>query len=222
MRGAALVAAASQLALLLYVLPPDRVLGELARRREASAPSPLRMEATLSGEAWPARARYELYPGRGLRVADGEGSRWLVQDGHVTGPASEGSASALWVSAPELLALRGRAEISGWLERAGVDLQSSVLARCGDADCFRLGGRDQPGQLWVDKDQFEVRRFRSPEGWSLEFEDYRDWDGLRFPSRIRVELAAATLGVIQIERIDRAPELSSADFSPRWVQSKDR
>lgn len=222
MRGAALAAAASQLALVLYVLPPDRVLGELARRQEASVPSPVRMEATLSGEAWPSGVRYELLPGRGLRVADAAGDRWLVQDGRVTGSESRGSAPAPWVAAPELLALRGRAEIAGWLERAGVDLQRSMLARCGDADCFLLGGRDQPAQLWVDKDQFEVRRFRSAEGWSLEFEEYRDWEGLRFPARIRIDLGGASLGVIQIDRIDKAPDLISADFSSRWLQARDR
>jgi hypothetical protein len=205
---------ASCVALLLgYVLPTDRVIGEMARLRARSPV--LSVDALLEADdaAWPERVRFDLHPELGARIEDDAGGRWLL----LADPARGSSPGAAWLPAPELLVMQEKGQILRWLRRAGVDVLFNELARCGDADCFVIGGRSGGAQLWVDKDSFDVWRFRSGDGRAIHFEEYADWDGLRFPSRMRIQDPLGPLGVIRVERVRRASNLG--DFSRRWLES---
>jgi hypothetical protein len=201
--------------LLGYVLPADRVIEEMARQR-ARRPA-LRVDAVLETDdaAWPGRVRIDLHPELGARVEDDAGGRWLL----LADSARSTSPDAAWLPAPELLVLQQERQILRRLRRAGVDVLLNELGRCGDADCFVIGGRAGGAQLWVDKDSFDVWRFRAADGRVIHFEEYADWDGLRFPSRMRIQDSLGPLGIIRVERVRRASNLGRGDFSPRWLES---
>jgi hypothetical protein len=65
----------------------------------------------------------------------------------------------------------------------GVDLRRNQLARCGEADCFVLGGREATAQLWIEKDRFEVRRVLGRAGDLVEFESGTGWAAFGSPPR---------------------------------------
>lgn len=199
-----------------YVLPAERVVTEMARLRARSPHLRVEIGVLTGAEEAPERARLELNADRGVRVTDGRGGRWLVRDQRVEGSA--GAAGSDWVPDVEVLSVQGEEAISRWLQGAGVDLRRNTLARCGDADCFVLGGRDQRAQLWVDKDQLDVLRLVSPDGRSLLFQDYRDWAGIRFPGRILIQEGEDPIAELEIREVSPAPELEGADFSRRWLE----
>jgi hypothetical protein len=210
---------AALLALLVlgYVLPGERVLLQLTTLREKQPP--LRVQATLvAGDAeWPDQVRFELHPEFGFRISDGAGGRWLVDGGRVVA-ASDAKAPA-WIPALEILVLKLEEDLRAWLGWARVDLEANQLARCGESDCFVIGGRSASRQLWIDKDRFEVLRWVAGRGSGIEYEDWKTWGkSLRFPSVIRIVDKDKTFAEFAVGRVVSAPYLSKADFEPGWVE----
>jgi hypothetical protein len=211
-RAALCVAAALVLG---FVLPPDKIVHVIAARRAEATPLRAELEISRLGESGAIQVRAELHPDRGARLQDEEGRRWLVREGRVSGGAETGSLD--WVPELDVLVLRDETAIHAWLQTQSVDASSSHLARCGEADCFVLGGRDEPNQLWVDKDRFEVRRFRSGSGRSFDLAAYEGWSGIRFPASASVSDSLGPVAEIAVRSVDPAPELEEADFSPAWL-----
>lgn len=201
-----------------FVLPGEKVVAELTLRRE-SIPA-VRVEVGLSGvdRLWPTSIVVELHPELGFRVTDGSGGRWVVRRGRAV--ASTGQSVPAWIPDLEILSLRLAEDLSDWFERTGVNPEWNELGRCGEADCFVLGGRQATGQLWVDKDRFEIRRWLFGGGRSIEFDSYRNWADLRFPGEIRVVSRTGVFAVLTVQAVEPAPGLSEADFSSDWVDSE--
>lgn len=199
-----------------YVLPGDRMLAELERQREERPP--LRIEAELAGRTrgWPEAVVIELHPELGFRVSDDAGRRWLVRRGSVVA-GSDDSAPA-WIPDLEILVLRVGDELRDWCRRAEVNLNVNELGRCGELDCFVLGGREGRSQLWLEKDRFDVIRWVS-RGRSIEFLDYTDWDGQRFPSSIELRDRKGAYAILSVRGVVARPGLSADDFQPAWVRS---
>ncbi len=198
---------------LAYILPAERVVLELVRVRENALP--LRLETALRGivSSWPEQVTLELHPDFGLRVSDTEGGSWLLRQGRVV--AGSPPRAPLWIPDIEILALRTEEGLRAWLRRARVDLSRNELARCGESDCFILGGTRSPGQVWLDKDRFEVVRVVLPEGRQLVFEGYQDWSGVRFPRDIKILDSHGPLATLSVQRLGAAPDLGADDFSPQ-------
>ena len=197
-----------------FVLPAERVIDELGRVRKAAFP--LRAEATLSGigRGWPREVVLELHPVAGLRVQDDAGGRWLVRQGRLV--AGSRPRLPVWVPEAEILLLQEPKQVHAWLEALGIDPLANRLARCGEADCFVLGGPERPGRLWLDKDRFEVARLILRDRRSVEFEAYRDWDGVRFPSKIHILDAHGEVATLTLTAVKRS-RLRSEDFSMSWA-----
>jgi hypothetical protein len=198
-----------------FVLPPDKIVHVVASRRSAAPPLRVELEVSRAGEDEPLQVRAELHPERGVRLNDEEGRRWLVRQGRVSG--GDGDRSRGWVPELDILVLRDEEALQAWLDVQGVDTTLSQLARCGDADCFVLGGREQPNQLWLDKDSFEIRRFRSRSGRVLELDEYADWEGVRFPAHARVSDSLGPVAELTVRSVEAAPDLDRADFSQAWL-----
>ncbi len=200
------------LSVLGYVLPLERVVAELSRARQDALP--LRLEASLSGivAAWPERVTLELHPDFGLRAIDRQGSQWLVRRGQLV--MGNTPRLPVWIPDIEILGLRSEEDLLTWLARARVDLGRNELARCGESDCYVLGGIGGRGQVWLEKDRFEVLRLVLPGGRELLFEGYASWTGVRFPRTIKVLDTHGELAVLTVESLTRARDLSEEDFLP--------
>lgn len=202
-----------------YVLPGERVIRQLTTLREKQAP--LRVEATLvDGDSdWPSRVRFELHPEFGFRVSEAGGGRWLVENGRVVG-ASDQKVPA-WIPALGILILKPEEALRAWLDWARIDITVNQLGRCGESDCFVVGGREAPRQLWIDKDRFEIQRWVAGRGSGIEFSGWTEWGrSLRFPAQIRVVDRDETFAEFKIDRVVLAPDLSEADFTPDWVRTR--
>ncbi|MFQ5697545.1 MAG: hypothetical protein ACE5IL_04585 [Myxococcota bacterium] len=200
-----------------FVLPAAKVIPELARLRAKAPPLRLRLELFIEDEATAREIRAEVHPDLGVRLWDGSGGRWWVREGELL--SARGRApQPNWV--PDLGLLRLRAEPAIWrrLDRAGIDTDRNQLGRCGDADCFVIGGRQGSAQLWIDKDRFEIRRLVLATGRRVEFEDWRDWDGQRFPGSIRVRDARGGLATLEVREVTPDPALGPEGFSAGWVR----
>ncbi len=204
--------------LLAYVLPVERVVAELARQREHALP--LRLELSLDGilSSWPQRVTLELHPEFGLKVTDDLGGRWLLRQGRLV--AGDSPRAPLWLPELEILTLNQELDLRAWLQHARVDVYSNELGRCGEAVCFVLGGRGRPGQVWLNKDRFEVVRLILPEGRQLLFEGYRSWSGTRFPSEIKILDSHGVLATLSVLALSRALDLSEEDFAPGSLRTE--
>ncbi len=193
-----------------YVLPVERVVAELSRTREDALP--LRIEARLSGivSAWPEQVVLELHPDFGLRAFDDRGGQWLVRQGQLV--MGNPPRAPRWIPDIEILGLRGEEDLLTWLARARVDLGRNELARCGESDCYVLGGIGRGGQVWLEKERFEVLRLVLPGGRELLLEDYASWTGIRFPRTIKVLDTHGELATLTIESLSRAGNLGEEDF----------
>ncbi len=212
----ALAVAVVALAVCGYVIPSERILREIARVRGGAVP--LRVEARLEGVPdEEARALViELHPHKGVRIRDERGARWLPRAGHALAPP--GVDVPAWLPPVDVLSLSREDDLSRWLGEAGVDVSVSRLVRCGEADCLALGPAAAQAQLWVDKDRFEVRRVSFAGGRSADFEAWRDWQGRRFPERIRLQQDGGAVGTLTVTAVSAAPELGREDFSPAWLR----
>lgn len=197
--------------LLAYVLPVERVVAELARQREEALP--LRLELSLDGilSSWPQRVMLELHPEFGLKVTDDLGGRWQLWQGRVV--AGDSPRPPRWLPELEILTSNQEVDLRAWLQHARVDVYSNELGRCGEAVCFVLGGRGRPGQVWLNKDRFEVVRLSLPEERQLLFEAYRSWSGTRFPSEIKILDSHGVLATLTVLTLSSAPDLSEEDFA---------
>ena len=204
--------------LLAYVLPVDRIVAELVRQREHAPP--LRLELSLEGilSSWPQQVMLELHPEYGLKVTDDVGGHWLLRQGRVV--AGDSLRAPRWLPDLEILTLNQELDLHAWLQHARVDVYSNELGRCGESDCFVLGGRGRPAQVWLNKDRFEVVRLILPEGRQLLFERYRSWSGTRFPSEIKILDSHGVLATLSVLALSRAPDLSEEDFAPRSLRTQ--
>jgi hypothetical protein len=200
-----------------FVLPVDRVMQELSRLRRDLPP--IQVEAVLAGigSGWPEHVVLDVHPELGLRVRSDEPGRWLIRSGRLVAGASQ--RIPIWVPPIEILTLRKTESIHAWLDAFSVDRSANRLARCGDADCFVIGSPRSPGQVWLDKDRFEVIRVVLPEGRRVEFAQYRDWAGIRFPSKIEILDEHGALATLVLEGVSRAAISKADEFSPRWVNA---
>lgn len=196
-----------------YVLPVGRVLEQWdasAGRRGA-----VRLDFTLSDgpPEWPGRLVIDVHPDLGARVDAGEAGRWVMRGGElIAGSAPE---APVWLPQLELLVVRDRAALQAWL---GFDLSRNRLARCGLSDCFVLGGPAALPEVWLDKDTFEIRRFRSERGIVTEYDEYRDYSRVRFPREIRILDGDRRVATLRLFELRAAPNLAAEDFSPAWVR----
>lgn len=215
LRLRALATALLALGLLGYVIPTERVVREIAAQR-ASLPS-LRVEAELELEETEGieLVRFELDPDRGARVLDAQEGRWLLLGGRIWTRADADIPP--WIPPLEVLVVRDEVALAEWLREAGVDVGVNTLARCGEADCFVVGGPASADQLWVDKDRFEIRRRRTGRGRVADFEGYREWGSVRFPELILLGDQFGRIATLRVVRVTPAPELAKEDFSPSWL-----
>jgi hypothetical protein len=202
---------------LCYVLPSDRVLDqiEVARKKQVA----LHVVAELAGvdQSFPARVEADLHPELGVRFDDGAGGRWVMRRGRAI--ASNRAELPAWIPQLEPLVLPSRVELESWLAAAGVAWELNELGRCGQEDCFVLGGRQAPEQFWVEKDRFEARRLQTASGRRYLYEEYRDFDRVRFPGKIRVADADEEIAVWTVQRVyPAASGLGEIDFSDRWTR----
>ena len=211
-----LLAAVAALSL-AYVLPVDRVMHQIATGHKNTPP--LRVEATLQGigDAWPERVTFELHPDFGFRLESDRGNRWLFHgDGGVVGsrlPAPP------WIPDLRLLTLRDAARLSEWVAATGLDPESSELARCGEQDCFVLGGGDARAQIWVEKDSFEILEQQDGRGRRTRYGGYRAWEKVRFPQEIQIFDAYGSVASLVVESVTTENGLRGEHFSNRWVNS---
>jgi hypothetical protein len=214
------LARAAALVFLAYVLPGDKVVGMLAEARAGR--TPLRIEARLQARdsSAPAHLVIELHPDLGERVSDDRGGRWILSGGTASGRATAGTQLPAPPWLPDLapLALRRESELRGWLAGAGVDFQQNELARCGDDDCWVLGTRQAPAQLWVEKTALELRRIVRPKQPRAAFEQWQDFGKIRFPARIELADDAGSIATLSVESVSAAT-LAASDFAPAWAQT---
>jgi hypothetical protein len=198
-----------------YVVPAERILTVLQEQRQKQ--TPLRIEAELSGlrDDWPQEVVFELHPEFGSRVQDDLGGRWLFSKGRLRAGSSDPAPS--WVPELEVLVLKDRDALRTWFTRARVDLERNELARCGETDCFVLGGRDGRSQLWLEKNQFDVQRWVTSGGVEIHYRSYADWDGLRFPGVIELHDRNGIFATLAIHSVSVVPHLREGDFSQSWV-----
>lgn len=198
-----------------YVVPGDRLLTVLEERR--SKLGAIRVRAELSGVVpdWPQEVVFELHPAFGYRVSDDQGGRWLIRAGRVLAGSSEPPPA--WIPELELLVLKLQDELLDWCVRANIDIGVNELARCGDQDCFVLGGRSASAQLWIDKERLEILRWVAPLGRAIEYSSYADWDGRRFPTVVELRDGDRTYASLAVHTVSAAPGLGPRDFAPSWV-----
>jgi hypothetical protein len=206
------------IALLLfgYVLPVERVVLQLAAERATRPPLEVLAELEGLGEDWPREVRFGLHPELGLRVASRD-QRWLFAGGEAL--AGTNLPAPPWIPDLEILSLADPEALMARLDQLGVDPNASDLARCGEFDCFVLGGRAAGPQVWVNKDRFEVVRVRASAGAGVEFSAWQEWDGLRFPAEIRVFDAFGTISTFRVTAVAAARRLGEPDFSRAWVEA---
>ena len=186
---------------------PSRVLTEMTRARARVSPVRIRVEVERADADRPVGLRVEIHPGGGWRIQAEDGSRWVGRGPSVIeGPqdAPPGGLGAAW-----LMLISRKGTLRSYLSRLGIDLNRNQLGRCGDDDCFVLGGRDGAAQLWVDKDHLEVRKLRDRKGQEVEFDGYRGGIGpVRVPTIIRVLDPLGTIAEAAVVEFEEAPELS--------------
>lgn len=205
------------LALLAYVLPGGRVVEQLAARRASIAP--VRVEARLDGigENWPERVVLELHPRLGARVSDERGERWLLREGRLT--AGTRSPAPPWLPELDVLFAPDLVALGKLFAELGIDPSVNELGRCGERDCFVLGGRKADAQLWLDKETFDVVELRLASRRRIEFAPPQAWSGTRFPAEIRVNDEWGRIATLRVETAAKAADLRADDFSSRWVDS---
>jgi hypothetical protein len=200
---------------LLYVLPGVRVLEQIEAVRKRQPAIHVVADLTGTDRSFPARVEADLHPELGARFSDGAGGRWVMRRGRVV--ASNRSELPAWIPQLEPLGLATRSELESWLAAMGIDPAVNDLGRCGDQDCFVLGGRQAGEQLWIEKDRFEVRRLATSTGRRTSYDEYRDFEKLRFPGRIAIADGNEEIAVWTVQQAVSAGGLSERDFSDRWT-----
>jgi hypothetical protein len=202
--------------LLAYVLPGERVVEQVAAKRARAGP--LHVEARLEGigESWPERVVIELHPRLGARVSDGRGGRWLLREGRL---AAGTQPLPPWVPELDVLLAPDLPALGTLLAALGIDASVNELGRCGERDCFVLGGRSAGAQLWLDKDSFEIVELRLANQRRIEYAEPKAWSGARFPAEIRIHDEWGKIATLSVQAAGPARDLRADDFSARWVES---
>jgi len=204
-------------AFLAYLIPGERVVAQLAAARAGQPPLHVETVVTSSQNDAPARLVFDLHPDFGLRASDDRGRRWLVQRGRVV--AGSELPPPAWLPDLEVLALHDAGALHSWLSAHGVDANVNELGRCGEGDCYVLGGRQGRAQLWVDKNALEVRRVVVPGQASLELQGWKAFAKQRFPGEVALAADSGPIASFAVESVATAPQLASGDFTPAWVQA---
>ena len=201
---------------LAYVLPGDRVVGMLADARAGR--TPLRIEAKLQARdgAAPSSLVIEISPELGARISDDRGGRWLVSGGRAT--AGTQLPAPAWLPDLAPLVLRRESELRGWLAAEGIDLEHNELARCGDGDCWVLGTRQSPSQLWIEKPALDLRRIVRAKAPRASFDQWQEFGKIRFPAHIELADDSGPIAALTVESV--APiSLGPADLTAAWIQA---
>jgi hypothetical protein len=204
-------------AFLAYLVPGERVVAQLAAARAGQPPLHVETAVVSAQGNAPTRLAFDLHPDFGLRASDDRGRRWLVQRGRVV--AGSELPPPVWLPDLEVLALRDPGALQSWLTAHGIDGNVNELGRCGDGDCYVLGGRQGRAQLWVDKRALEVRRVVVPGQASLELQAWKAFEKQRFPGEVALIGESGPIASFAVESVGSAPALASGDFSPAWVQA---
>jgi hypothetical protein len=201
---------------LAFVLPGDRVVGLLAESRAGR--TPLRVEAKLEARdsSAPKQLVIELHPELGARISDDKGGRWLVANGRAT--AGTQLPAPNWLPDLTPLVLRRESELRAWLAADGVDLEHDELARCGDGDCWVLGTRQAPAQVWIEKSALDLRRIVRAKQPRAAFDQWQEFGKIRFPARVEVADDAGPIATLTVTSV-AAITLGASDLSPAWVQA---
>ena len=201
---------------LAYVLPAGRALEQIGKAGALRGPISLAVRVEGVDPTWPGQVSIDVHPREGVRVDDGRGGRWVVSGGRVVGAST--SALPAWLPQLEVVGFASAEALTSFLQASGVDVQRNELGRCGPEDCFVIGGRDGPAQLWVEKDRFEARRWVSALGRSFEFAPYATFGNVKFPSKIEVFESEGRLATLTVIQLSPASSLGPSDFSARWAQ----
>jgi hypothetical protein len=201
---------------LAYVLPGDRVVGMLAEARASRTPLHIEAKLTARDSKAPASLVIELHPDLGARISDDKGGRWLLSGGKVT--AGTQLPPPAWLPDLAPLVMRRESELRGWLAAQGVDAAQNDLARCGDGDCWVLGGRSAPSQLWIQKPALELRRFVQGKTTRASYDDWQDFGKVRFPKRVQLSDESGPVATLTIDGVS-AVTLGAAELSSAWVQA---
>ncbi|MFI5314257.1 MAG: hypothetical protein ACHQ6T_01035 [Myxococcota bacterium] len=201
---------------LAYILPGDRVVGMLAEARASR--TPLRIEAKLQSRdsSAPGSLVIELHPDLGSRISDDRGGRWLVSGGRAS--AGTQLPAPAWLPDLSPLVLRRESELRGWLAAEGVDLERNELARCGDGDCWVLGTRVSPSQLWIEKPALELRRIVRAKAPRVAFDQWQEFGKIRFPARIEITDDSGPIATFTVQSVV-AINLAPSDLTAAWVQA---
>ena len=210
------VARALALVWLAFILPGERVVGMLAESRASRTPLRVEGKLTARDSSAPARLVIELHPELGSRISDDKGGRWLAANGRVTAgtklPAPE------WVLDLAPLVFRRESELRAWVAAEGVDVAHNDLARCGDSECWVLGGRQAPAQLWIEKSALDLRRLVRAHGPRSSYDDWQMFAKIRFPARIEQADESGAIATLAVDSV-AAIQLAADDLSPAWVQA---
>ena len=201
---------------LAYILPAERALEQIGKAAALRGPISLVVRVEGVDPSWPPQVSIDVHPKEGVRVDDGRGGRWVVRGGRVVGASSPQLPA--WLPQLEVVGFASAEALTSWLRANGVDVQRNDLGRCGTEDCFVIGGRDAPVQLWVEKDRFETRRWVSGAGRTFDFAPYAAFGTVKFPSKIEVFEAEGRLATLTVTQLSPASSLGPSDFSPRWAQ----
>jgi len=199
-----------------YILPGDQVVTQLAEVRAAQPP--LRIEVQVSSPRDSSAARkltLEIHPELGGRAADDQGGRWIWNIGR-TISGTQVPAPA-WLPDLEPLMLRREGDLRSWLATDGVNLGANELARCGEGDCWVLGTRAGPGQVWLEKPGFELRRVVRSTSESTAFDQWQEFGKIRFPAKIEISDAKGVVATLTVQSVNPIA-LSAADLQPSWLQ----
>ena len=199
-----------------WIAPGEQVVAQLAEAR-ASQP-PLRIEALVSSPRDTSAARkltLEVHPELGGRAADDKGGRWVWNIGRtISGTQTPPPA---WLPDLGPLLLRREGDLRTWLAADGVNLAANELARCGDGDCWVLGTRASPEQIWIEKPELELRRVVR-QTQRISFDQWQEFGKIRFPAKIEIADEKGVVALLTVQSVNPIA-LSSADLQPSWVQA---
>jgi hypothetical protein len=124
-----------------------------------------------------------------------------------------------------LLQAGSGAALRAALESFGVAAGEVALGLADERDCYVLGGRaigqatgvgPRRPALWVDMETFEVVRIDAPDGVRFRFGPASDFDGLRAPAWISIEVPGQAPARLEVVRASRA-NAPAAAFGRDWL-----
>lgn len=126
-----------------------------------------------------------------------------------------------------LLQAGSGAALRAALSSFGVSSGEVALGLAEDRDCYVMGGRLPGGSgeedsrlpsLWVDMDTLDVVRIDGSDGVRFRFGPAGDFDGIRAPSWIAIEVPGQTPARLEVVRAARA-NAPAAAFGRDWLMA---